>query len=102
MLQRLLIALSPMDSESKGLEKEVQHMAEELVGLSDDADAAGCARLGLLMAQKRVIADAMGATRETWGKLVEGSGWGVEEGRGCVEKGIFRQYCQTLGRKIGN
>jgi hypothetical protein len=94
LLQRIIIALQPMDQGSALLEQETQGIAQRLIGLQNEAGLVQHPRTHILLAQKVFIARATVASREDWGNGLE---W---TGRGVVSKEIFERWCGFLGRKI--
>jgi hypothetical protein len=94
LLQRLIVALQPLDPGSPLMEQETQGNAERIVALQDEAAAAGRPRTSILVAQKVFIAKAAIASRDDWGATLGATG------RGVVPREVFQRWSDLLMRKI--
>jgi hypothetical protein len=95
LLQRIIVALQPLDPDAVLLEMETQGTAERLVALQNEAMHAMHPRTTILLAQKVFIARAAIASKDDW----SGGMFGVTA-RGVISREIFGRWCELLGRKL--
>jgi hypothetical protein len=94
LLQRIIVALQPLDPGSALMEQETQGIAERLIGLQGEAAVAVHPRTNILLAQKVFIARATIVSRDEWSEAVSVTG------RRVVCRELFEHWCELLGRKI--
>jgi hypothetical protein len=97
IVNRLITGLCP--KETPHLEEETQKISEYVVSLTEQA-AVKCVRGGLLLAHKAVIAQAALNTKEEWREACTSTKTYWETGRHRIDKGVFRNWCAALGRKV--
>lgn len=98
MVQRLLVTLQPRGVESIELESSTQELAEELVTFAEGGDMPQFLCMDLILAQKRVIANAVLATRDAWMNALESRPRSNHGGRSHIDPQLFKDYCGRLGR----
>jgi hypothetical protein len=95
LLQRIIVALQPMDPDAVPLEIQTQGIAERLLALENEVVATRHPKTNILLAQKLFIARAAIASRDDW----SGAMFTVTA-RGVVSRQLFERWCGLLGRKI--
>jgi hypothetical protein len=91
---RLLSAICFNSPQSAGLEKETQHLAEQMMFLEMQVKDV-CPHTRLFLAQTVFVARATIATAEDWAAESTGSPVGT-----VIEKWRFERWCGLFGRKI--